>query len=126
MSSLHIAADHTRTQPNVFANKTWQYQFRELPFVFEKKRLKKMAQKYQEHCAKTIQHWDKEKNSEWTCRFFAAAKLILSATSHINTANAIEDKNLQITSPYLRYYELLSLFAPLLTPCLKANGTTEN
>lgn len=110
MNSLHIAANHTRAQPNVFANKTWQYPFRELPFVFEEKRLKKMAQKYQEHCAKTIQHWDKEKNSEWTCRFFAAAKLILSATSHINTANVIENKNLQITSPYLRYYALLSLF----------------
>lgn len=41
MNSLYIAANHTRAQPNVFANKTWQYPFRELPFVFEEKRLKK-------------------------------------------------------------------------------------
>lgn len=110
MDSLPITADHKRAQQNFFAEKTWDYHFRELPFVFEEKRLKKMIDKYQEHNAKNIKNWNEEKNSEWTCRFFTAAKLLLSATLHINTANIIEDKNLLITSPYLRYYTLLSLF----------------
>lgn len=110
MDSLHITANHKRAQQNVFANKTWHYDFRELPFAFEEKRLKKMIGKYQQHNEKNIKHWTEEKNSEWTCRFFTAAKLLLSATLHINTANIIEDKNLLISSPYLRYYTLLSLF----------------
>lgn len=110
MDSIDIATSHTPVQPNVFADKVWHYHFRELPFTFEEKRLKKMSGKYQENIFKTIQHWNKETNSEWVCRFFASVRLILSATSHINTANAVEDKNLMITSPYLRYYALLSLF----------------
>ena len=93
----------TQTQTNSFAEKNWYYQFREINSVFNEKRCKKIAKNLLNQYLKITVHWDKEKNSEWICRFFMAAKLITVATSHINSANIVHERNLLITASHLRY-----------------------
>lgn len=97
------------TDRHIYADRQWFYEFRELPITFEEAKSKKVAEGLLQRYAPLTKQWSAEANSEWTCRFFMAAKLIMSATLHVNAAHFAEDRNLQVVVPYLRYYAVLSL-----------------
>lgn len=59
--------------------------------------------------SKITKDWNEEKNSEWLCRFFLGAKLVMAATLHVNALHYAESRNLRIVIPYLRYYSVFSL-----------------
>ena len=92
-----------------FADRKWFYEFRELPAAFDEVEIKKVAERLLQRYAPLTKAWSAEANSEWTCRFFMAAKLIMTATLHVNAAHFAEDRNLRVVVPYLRYYAVLSL-----------------
>lgn len=96
-------------QTTSFAGKNWYYPFREINITFDEKRCKKRIASISEQYSKFTDHWNTEKNSEWTCRFFIAAKLIGVATSHINAWKIVENRGLHITGASLKYYATLSL-----------------
>ncbi|MEI7839825.1 MAG: hypothetical protein WCJ11_04905 [Methylococcaceae bacterium] len=96
-------------QATPFAGKNWYYPFREINITFNEKRFKKRIVSISGQYSKITDFWNTEKNSEWTCRFFIAAKLIAVATSHINAWKIVESHGLHITASSLKYYATLSL-----------------
>jgi hypothetical protein len=92
-----------------FAGRDWYYDFRELDTAFTEASCAKVAARLLERYSKLTKSWSTELNSEWTCRLFMAAKLVMSSTLHVNAAYFAEDKNLRVVVPYLRYYSALSL-----------------
>jgi hypothetical protein len=92
-----------------FASRSWYYQFREIPSVFKEKGCEVAAQRLLQRYSKITKGWNVEKNSEWLCRLFLSAKLVMSATLHVNSMYFAEDRNLRVVVPYLRYYSVLSL-----------------
>jgi len=92
-----------------FAGRDWYYDFRELDTAFNEASCAKAAARLLERYSKLTKSWSTELNSEWTCRLFMAAKLVMSSTLHVNAAYFAEDKNLRVVVPYLRYYSVLSL-----------------
>lgn len=106
---MQTSIEQAQMQANSFAEKNWYYKFREINSIFDEKRCKKIANNIFNQYSKITVHWDKEKNSEWTCRFFMAAKLITVATSHVNSANIVDGRNLLITASHLRYEAILAL-----------------
>ncbi|GCA52914.1 hypothetical protein KGO5_05380 [Sinorhizobium sp. KGO-5] len=63
-------------------------------------------------------------NTEWFIRSYLALKYVLGSTVLANSAEYAEERNLQVTLPYLRYYTILNCSrAFLLTlPCLDWRG----
>lgn len=94
---------------NSFAGREWFYDFRELTHRFEEASAKKVADSLSARYSKLTKSWDKEKNSEWLCRIYLSAKMVMTATLQINSMEHAEEKNIRITSPYLTYYSLLAL-----------------
>lgn len=92
-----------------FANRDFFYEFRELGVTFDEEACTKVASRLLGRYAKATKSWTAEKNSEWLCRLYMSAKLIMSATLHINSESYAEARNLRVVSPYLRYYSVLSL-----------------
>jgi len=92
-----------------FAGRTWYYDFREINTEFGDKNCKRVTARLQGRYSKLTKAWTKNSNSEWTCRLFMAAKLIMSATLHVNSAYFAGERNLRVVVPYLRYYAVLSL-----------------
>lgn len=92
-----------------FAGRDWYYDFREINSTFTDADCKRVAARLLERYSKLTKVWSKEKNSEWTIRLFMAAKLVMSATLHVNSAYYAEKRNLRVVVPYLRYYSILSL-----------------
>jgi hypothetical protein len=92
-----------------FAGRSWYYDFREIPSAFTEESCAKVASRLLQRYSKLTKSWDAEKNSEWICRLFMAAKLIMGATLHVNSMYYAEDRNLRVVVPYLRYYSVLSL-----------------
>lgn len=107
MSSISTARALATRIP--FADRSWYYEFREINSVFGDEKCKNIAARLQKRYSKLTKAWTKEANSEWTCRLFMAAKLIMSATLHVNSAHFAEKRNLRVVVPYLRYYAVLSL-----------------
>lgn len=103
LTARALAERHT------FAGRQWFYEFRELSGAFDENECKKVASRLLQRYAPLTKTWTTEANSEWTCRFFMAAKLIMVATLHVNAAHFSEDRNLRVVVPYLRYYATLSL-----------------
>ena len=55
-------------------------------------------------CSKS---WTLATISEWTCRMYLAAKMILNATVLINGLQFVTDLGMRIANPYLEYYAVL-------------------
>lgn len=91
------------------AGRDWYYDFREIDVAFTEASCAKVAARLLERYSKLTKAWSTELNSEWTCRLFMAAKLVMSSTLHVNAAYFAENKNLRVVVPYLRYYSVLSL-----------------
>lgn len=92
-----------------FAGRHWNYEFRDITSVLGDKNCAKVAQRLLTRYSKLTKAWTPEINSEWTCRLFMAAKLVMSATLQVNSADYAEGRNLRVVVPYLRYYAVLSL-----------------
>lgn len=92
-----------------FAGREWFYPFYELPNRLDEKKCALASQKLAARCALITKVWTQETNSEWLCRIYFSAKMILSATLNLNAVEYAKEKNLRMVVPYLRYYALLSL-----------------
>lgn len=94
---------------STFAGRNWFYDFVTLPSIFDGPNSKKVADRLIERYSVLTKLWDVSKNTQWTLRIYTAAKLIMSATLHVNSADYAQRHNLRAVVPYLKYYSLLSL-----------------
>ena len=92
-----------------FAGRNWFYDFRELPQSCDERKFEKTSTKLSTRYSKITKAWDKDRNSEWICRIYLSAKMIMTATLQLNALAYGHDKNLRLISPYLAYYSFLSL-----------------
>lgn len=92
-----------------FAGRDWWYDFREMNVEFSDSQCKTVASKLLERYSKQTKEWNPDLNSEWICRLYMAAKLVMSSTLQVNAMNFAADRNLRVVIPYLRYYSVLSL-----------------
>lgn len=92
-----------------FAKRKWFYAYAQLPAVLDEQRCERAIQKLFSRYSKETKAWDDIKNTEWTCRLYMAAKLIMMATLQLNSLDFAESVNLRAATPHLRYYTLLSL-----------------
>lgn len=92
-----------------FANRDWYYDFESLPYAFSDNACQRVADRLQQRYTELAKQWNPEINSEWTCRLYLAAKLVMSATLHVNSASYAESRNLRVVLPYLHYYSVFSL-----------------
>ena len=108
-----------------FAGRQWFYSYKELPKISSEEDWGKIADRLTQRYVRLAKQWNEELNSQWTCRFFMAAKLIMSATLKINAADYAEEKNLRVVVPYLHYYAVFSLLRAVcytLLECQWDNG----
>lgn len=97
-----------------FANRTWSYDFSEIPKTFSESSCEKIVAKLMKRYSILSKAWSPDKNTEWLCRSYFAAKLILQSTLTINSMEYAQEKNLRVVVPYLRYYSILSLLRALI------------
>lgn len=88
------------------ANRDWSYDYESLPYVFSDNDCQRVADRLQQRYSALAKQWNPEINSEWTCRLYLAAKLVMSATLHVNSASYAESRNLRVVLPYLHYYSV--------------------
>ncbi|KKA45648.1 hypothetical protein [Salinivibrio sp. KP-1] len=92
-----------------FQNREWFYSFRELEEIADVKKLDKISNRILKQYADVTKGWNKDLNSEWTCRTYFATNMILNATVLLKNAEYAEEKNMRIVKPYIEYYAVLSL-----------------
>lgn len=92
-----------------FANREWFYTFRELDSLADSKKLDKISNVILKQYSEITKSWNKQVNSEWTCRIYLATNMILNATVLLKNAEYAGEKNLRIVIPYIEYYAVLSL-----------------
>lgn len=92
-----------------FAGREWYYSFKEISSTFDEAKCQVVSNRLLERYSLLTRAWTNELNSEWICRLYMSAKLIMAATLKINSASYSEDHNLRVVIPYLRYYAALSL-----------------
>lgn len=97
-----------------FAGREWFYDFRVVTCQLEESEVKKVAQSLSVRYSSITKSWDKEKNSEWLCRVYLSAKMVMTATLQMNALDYANDKNLRLVSPYLTYYSLLALLRAIV------------
>ena len=89
-------------QKTKFASRDWFYLFREIPLCFEEKSCESVASRLLQRYSRITKAWNIDQNSEWLCRLYLAAKMIMVATLQINAMHYSDDRNLRIVVPYLR------------------------
>jgi hypothetical protein len=104
-----IVTAKTLAEKTKFASRNWFYRFREIPSCFSEKACESVASRLLKRYSKITKNWDIDQNSEWLCRLYLSAKMIMVATLQINSMHYAEDRNLRIVVPYLKYYSLLAL-----------------
>ncbi|MFT9180383.1 MAG: hypothetical protein ABF508_08965 [Zymomonas mobilis] len=105
-----ITAKALSQSHNLFGHE-WFYDFRELQhFVKDDKILERMSRKY----SGITKQWTPELNSEWICRLYLSAKMILGATLQLESLIYAKRHNLRIVAPYLEYYTFLSLLRAIV------------
>jgi hypothetical protein len=87
----------------------WYYDFRELEQSLDAEKLRKNLDRLSARYSIITKSWDSEKNSEWICRIYLSAKMILSATLQLEALIHARQQNLRIVVPYLEYYTYLAL-----------------
>jgi len=109
-----ITTAKASTKKTEFAKRDWFYIFREMPSCFDQKVCESVASRLLERYSKITKSWEVARNSEWLCRLYLGAKMIMVATLQINSMYYAELKNLRIVVPYLKYYSLLSLLRAIV------------
>jgi len=92
-----------------FKNREWWYSFRELEAITDENKSSKLIGDVLQKYSKITKNWNKDLNSEWTCRIYFSTNMILNATVLLKNAEYAEEKNVRIVRPYLEYYAVLSL-----------------
>lgn len=92
-----------------FNDREWWYSFRELDIITSEKKSSKLIGDVQQKYSKITKNWNKDLNSEWTCRIYFSTNMILNATVLLKNVEYAEVKNVRIVKPYLEYYAVLSL-----------------
>ncbi|WP_456473421.1 hypothetical protein [Desulfolithobacter sp.] len=89
MSSIHVAK--ILSSSHKFANRNWIYDFRELPSLCDESVSQKNAQGLSQLYSKITNSWDKDKNSEWICRIYLSAKMILNSTLQLLITSKVSE-----------------------------------
>lgn len=89
--------------------RNWYYDFRALDIGWDDDRIEKTVAKLSKTFAERVKMWEKEECSEWTCRTFMSAKLIMNATANLEVSDLFESDGITLMAPTLRYYALLAL-----------------
>ncbi|WP_444460018.1 hypothetical protein [Rhodobacter capsulatus] len=97
-----------------FSGQEWFYNFRELHKFCEGGKTQKHLGHLFEKYSKITKDWNPGRNSEWICRVFLSAKMILSATLQLEALAHARKQNLRIVAPYLEYYTLLALLRAVI------------
>ncbi len=90
-----------------FAGKEWWYAFGPEVEAFDMERVKRFIAKNEATFSRLAKAWNGQSNTEWVCRIFWAAKMILAASVMLENLAYARRKNLKICVPYLQYYSLL-------------------
>lgn len=107
MSSIYVAKAIAAKKK--FAGRDWYYDFRELNNRFDEKICQKVAENLLQRYSKLTKEWSEGRNSEWLCRTYLSAKMIMTATLQLNALEYSNEKNVRLVVPYLAYYSILSL-----------------
>jgi hypothetical protein len=91
-----------------FAGRDWWYDFRTFSKILDEKSVEKYSSGNLALYSKLTKSWNNHLNSEWLCRVYLSAKMVLSASLMINSLEFAESKNLRIPSSYLEYYSIQS------------------
>lgn len=76
---------------------------------FEDDKAKSSLERLPEKYSRITKDWSSDRNSEWICRIYLSAKMILSATLQLEALIHAKTQNLRIVAPYLEYYTFLAL-----------------
>ncbi|WP_027404550.1 hypothetical protein [Aphanizomenon flos-aquae] len=107
MNSIYTAK--ILANKNQYAGREWCYDFRELNKRFNEETSKKVRLSLAESYSKLTKEWNAERNSEWLCRIYLSAKMIMTATLQLNALDYAGKKNFRLVAPYLAYYSIFSL-----------------
>jgi hypothetical protein len=97
-----------------FAGRSWFYDFRELTGTFDEEACRKVASALAKRYSTLTGQWSKERNSEWICRVYLSAKMILAASLQLTANQYAAAHNLRPVKPYLAYYAALSLLRAIV------------
>lgn len=97
------------SEKHQFAGHKWFYDFRKLDVFCEEKRAIKAIGGLSQRYSGITKNWSQDLNSEWICRMYLSAKMILSATLQLEALEHAIKQNLRIVVPYLEYYTFLAL-----------------
>ena len=92
-----------------FNDREWWYSFRELGTITNENKSAKLIGDVLQQYSKITKNWNKDLNSEWTCRVYFSTNMILNATVLLKNVEYAEENNVRIVKPYLEYYAVLSL-----------------
>lgn len=102
----HIFTRQAIGQKTKFAGRDWWYEFRCFAKVFDERSAEKYSLATLGLFSELTKRWTDELNSEWLCRVYLSAKMVLSASLMLNSLEYAERKNLRISSSYLEYYAI--------------------
>jgi hypothetical protein len=97
-----------------YARQAWYYEFRELKSSFSEESSATVASSLLKRYAKLSKSWNKQANSEWICRIYLSAKMILAASMQLASRKYAQATNLRSVDPYLAYYSILSLMRAII------------
>ncbi|WP_206118394.1 hypothetical protein, partial [Rhizobium laguerreae] len=102
----------------------FNYHYKELPTRCSDSEIQNYISRTRDLFDPIARAFEDAHNTEWFIRSYLALKYVLGSTVLANSAEYAEERNLQVTLPYLRYYMLLNCSrAFLLTlPCLGWRG----
>lgn len=90
-----------------FVGQEWWYEFGSEIKALDEHRIRKFIAAKQEKFATLTKDWNDTLNTEWVCRIFFSAKMILAASLMLQSLEYARKKNLKVSIPYLQYYSLL-------------------
>lgn len=92
-----------------YAGRNWLYRYKEIPGSMDEEDVRAAVNSLRNRYRTALQPISSGLNSEWVCRCYLAAKLIMGATLTTNASLYAEERNLRVVIPYLRYYSLLAI-----------------
>lgn len=98
-------------------DREWYYHFRQFTKSFNPITISAFTRKNLTLFSSITKKWDNHLHSEWICRVYLAAKMVMSATLMINSLRYAESKNIRVTSTYLIYYAIQSTLRAIVFTC---------
>jgi len=114
---LNPAKDRPANSLDRLSGSRFAYEYNRLERLADPVDLSAYAQRTRALFAPVAKAFDDDLNTEWLLRSYLALKLILHATIMGTSAQFSEDKNIQVSVPYLGYYMLHSACRAFLLTC---------